>query len=215
MFSPQIGNLGKVALTSGFIILAAVILALSLTKAGWEVAYGTKMGDSLREVSVLTETKEFGDIRRSCYKFPETRILPGFLLYEVKLARDYLWWYYAPHDLAKVKTANLIADKRMMEAVRLEQEDPDNRIIWDTSQKAVEWLIRAQDHLTKVEEKEGEKEFLETKMEEAKLTYRNILNSFSKSCPDGVQYQELTEKLNNSNEKYPPPYEESAGLAPI
>ncbi|MFA6602711.1 MAG: hypothetical protein WCT01_02805 [Candidatus Shapirobacteria bacterium] len=200
MFSPRQFTLGKFALIILFVTIATSVLALSIAKAGWEIAYETKMGDGLREIAITTETKKDGITHKSCYWFPETRVLPGFFLYEIKLIRDNLWWYYAPNDLAKVKTANLIADKRMMEAVRLEEENPQNVMIWETSLKAVEWINRAQAYLGKVEKGEGEKEFLKFKLTEARLTYKSILNSFSKSCDNGVQYQQLSEKLSKPDE---------------
>lgn len=201
MYFPTFSTLGKVAQSLAWVILAFLILTLSLVKAGWEMAVEKRLGDELREVSVNTEIVVDGNSRKSCYRFPESRVLPGSLTYQMKLWRDQLWWHYAPPGLAKAKTANLIADKRMMEAVRLVEEDVDNELVWETSYRAVEWLNRARSYIQKVDENQAEKEFWEDRLDEAGITYRGLLVSFSKKCSNGVQYMELTKKLNYPNEE--------------
>jgi len=183
--------MAKIFLSFCFFVGGAGILSISLVKLGWDRAMAQNLGDELREIPV----------NAGCYKFPETRVLPGDLTYGIKLVRDQIWWWYTEDAISKVKMANLLADKRMMEAVRLADKDSSDGHVLEAAKEATGWLAEAEFQLTKVKGNPDEVRQLKAKLKEARLVYKDILLSLSERCPNGLKYQELADKLSRLNEE--------------
>jgi hypothetical protein len=151
--------------------LSLGILYISFVRADLENVIKDEKSDNLRKVVV-----SFGD--NSCYKLPETRTLPNNPLYGIKEIRNELWIKFSNKPLDKVRVTLLVADKKMEEAIVLNQKGEKKSLVIKTSQEAVEKLKSASDLISKMDNKDIEIQKVQQKIDGSTLAYKKIIDSF-------------------------------------
>jgi hypothetical protein len=160
------------------ILLAIVILYISLTMAGLELISQEDKSNSLRKLPISFEWKnDKGEIQINCYKLPETSTLPNNPFYFLKNIRDELWIRFSKSPLDKARITLLIADKKMEEAINLEKRNKDKNLIDKTVKDAVEKLKSAGKITETLNQKDIEVDKINTRISEAKLAYKYIIES--------------------------------------
>jgi hypothetical protein len=91
----------------------------------------------------------------------------------------------------------LIADKKMEEAIMLNQKNGDKDLIIKTSQDAVEKLKSARDLIATMKADDIEVQKINEKINTATLAYKSIINSFKFS---DQKQQGLFQLINTCNE---------------
>jgi len=161
-----------------------------LVRAGWEATVINRDIGGLRTEPIFFEVLgPDGGVNERCYKTPNSVILPGGPAYRLKELRDFIWYKLANNPVAKFRMALLIADKRIGEAIKMEQDDnfsgDDFAVV---AKEAVDWLSTASRLAKDIESK--------NQISQASLAYRHeIEEARVKWGNNGVEYLELLKKL--------------------
>ena len=154
-----------------FIFLSFGVLYISFVRADLEKVIKDEKEGNLRKVPISLD-------ENSCYKLPETRTLPNSLLYPLKEIRNELWIKFSSKPLDKVIITLLIADKKMGEAIVLNQKGENKELVIKTSQEAVKKLKSAKDLLSEMESGDIEVQKLDQRIKNTTMAYIKIINSF-------------------------------------
>lgn len=110
--------------------LALTILYVSFARANLERVESDEKYDKLRKISISYQWQnESGEKEFSCYKLPESNILPNNLFYFLKKIRDDLWIQFSHKPIDKAKIILLVADKKIAEAIILQGKNINNNLI--------------------------------------------------------------------------------------
>jgi hypothetical protein len=162
------------------IVMAMGILGISFIRASLEKVIEDDNQDDLRKIPISLEIEnKQGLLEKICYKLPETRTLPDSPFYIIKNLRDELWIKFSNDPMDKAKIALLISDKKIEEAIILNQRGNKKDLILKTSQEAVEKLKLVNDLVSKMDDKDIETQKMEQKIETATLVYKKMIDSFN------------------------------------
>lgn len=159
------------------VFLAVIILYISLVRAGLELVNRDEKLDNLRNVPIVYEEQNInGDLIEYIYKLPETKTLPNTLFYFIKEIRDELWISFTSNKLDKARIALLIADKRIEEAIKLNQKIKDKKLINKTVLKAIKKIKLAENILLDLDQSDIEVNKVYFKVNQAKKAHKIILD---------------------------------------
>ncbi|MFA5750091.1 MAG: DUF5667 domain-containing protein [Candidatus Shapirobacteria bacterium] len=179
------------------IVLALGILYISFIRASLEKVNDDEKYDKLRKIpiSLQLENRE-GILEKDCYKLPETRTLPDSPFYILKKLRDELWIKFSNNQLNKVKIMLLIADKKMEEAIMLNQKNSNKNLVMKTSQEAVEKLKSVEELVLNMETGDIEVQKIDQRIKTANLAYKKIIDSFELNDKNQQKLFQLIDTCN-------------------
>jgi len=161
------------------IVLAGGILGISFVRASLEKVNQDEVQNKLRKIPISFQIEnKTGGTEKICYELPETRTLPDSPFYGLKNLRDELWVKFSPNDLERARLMLLLADKKMEEAIILNQRLGKNNLVTKTSQEAVKKLKSANDLVSAMNGKDIEVQKIEQNIETAAVVYKKLINDF-------------------------------------
>lgn len=183
--------LNSVVLPTLILVFAFMILFISLSRAGLEIA--AKQQGQYGVVPV--------DFIDSIYKLPPVDTLPTSPFYGFKRLRDYLWLTFSNGPVKKSQIALLLSDKKMAEAIALFNND-QSEIGLNAGIEAVDKLKYADKLIANYEKEDIFKEQMEIQIFQTGNAYKEIMTSINNTFGlDEAKYQQIITDLNKLNEE--------------
>ncbi|HPJ17441.1 MAG TPA: hypothetical protein PK639_04445 [Candidatus Woesebacteria bacterium] len=129
------------------------------------------------------------------YKLPQVTILPNFWQYPLKLIKDELWLYFTS-EADKPRISLLIADRRMMEAMKMYQQKKEKLAI-ETGIRAINKLEYADQLTSKSNKDNGEIRLLKKQLYIAGLVYKEAFGKNLSECKEADLFIKLINDWNN------------------
>lgn len=183
--------LNSVVLPTLILVFAFMILFISLSRAGLEIA--AKQQGQYGVVPV--------DFIDSIYKLPPVDTLPTSPFYGFKRLRDYLWLTFSNGPVKKSQIALLLSDKKMAEAIALFNNDQSG-IGLNAGIEAVDKLKYADKLIANYQKEDIFKEQMEIRIFQTGNAYKEIMTSINNTFGlDEAKYQQIITDLNKLNEE--------------
>lgn len=183
--------LNSVVLPTLILVFAFMILFISLSRAGLEIA--AKQQGQYGVVPV--------DFIDSIYKLPPVDTLPTSPFYGFKRLRDYLWLTFSNGPVKKSQIALLLSDKKMAEAIALFNND-QSEIGLNAGIEAVDKLKYADKLIANYQKEDIFKEQMEIQIFQTGNAYKEIMTSINNTFGlDEAKYQQIITDLNKLNEE--------------
>ncbi len=159
----------------GTISLSILILYISFVRAGLDRIRNNKNYDKLRSVPITFQLKnDLGQLENYCYKLPESRTLPDSPWYIIKDLRDEFWVKFSKDPLEKANILLLISDKKLEEAIRLDEKGRQN-LANETVKEAILKLERSKKIVKSLDQEDIEVTKMNTKIDEAEKVYKYLI----------------------------------------
>ncbi|MDP4010015.1 MAG: DUF5667 domain-containing protein [Candidatus Shapirobacteria bacterium] len=183
--------LNSVVLPTLILFFAFMILFISLSRAGLEIA--AKQQGQYGVVPV--------DFIDSIYKLPPVDTLPTSPFYGLKRLRDYLWLTFSNGPVKKSQIALLLSDKKIAEAIALFNND-QLEIGLNAGIEAVDKLKYADKLIANYQKEDIFKEQMEIRIFQTGNAYKEIMTSINNIFGlDEAKYQQIITDLNKLNEE--------------
>jgi hypothetical protein len=183
--------LSSVVFPALILVFAFIILFISLSRAGLEIA--AKQQGQYGVVPV--------DFIDSTYKLPPVDTLPTSPFYGFKRLRDYLWLTFSSGPVKKSQIALLLSDKKMAEAIALFNNDQSEMGL-DAGSEAVDKLKYADRLIVNSKKEDILKKQIEAQIIQTGGAYAEIMTSINKTFGlDEAKYQKIITDLNKLNEE--------------
>jgi len=160
----------------GIMLLSIIIIYVSFARAGLERLKQNRNFDTLRNVPITFQTKNIlGELETHCYKLPESRTLPDSPWYFIKNIRDEFWVKFSKDPLEKANILLLLADKKIEEAIKLDEKGKQN-LANETVKDSIVKLEKSQKIIKSLDQNNIEVDKMNNKIDEATRTYKYLID---------------------------------------
>jgi hypothetical protein len=157
------------------LLVAMGILYISFVMASLNRVIDDEKFDRLRKIQI-TYIDSKGE--ESCYKLPESRVLPNNIFYPIKELRDNLWVYFSRDKIDKLRILLLVRDKKIEEVLLLKENGFNEKII-DAQMKKIK-KISDELNVNLINSNRLENKEIQQRIEKANEFYKFISEKFYK-----------------------------------